>query len=323
LEKFKLILSPFRSIQENLALEQFFMMQEGNFLILYKNQNCIVIGRNQVCYSEIALKEQQYQKISIFRRYSGGGTVFLDEGTLNYAFISDYNCEKCSYSFYNKIIIQVLAKIGFKNIIEKGCNINHEDLKISGTAQYKRKNRFIHHGTLLVDANLLLLESVLFQSGSYKTKAKKSEPVKTGNLIRIIPAFTMEEFENCFRSVLNNEYCKSLIELTPNVFDCVTKRKTEFEDKSWTFGNSPYYEFSNEIILPDGSNFKVFFEVKNGKVTNQFFSKNNPFPKVDFIGNFHSFDDFSPIIYDAIGKSTSIAEVDNICFQFFNSERRA
>jgi lipoate-protein ligase A len=298
-------------------------MTEGDFFILYKNKNCIVIGRNQVCYSEIILKEQHHHNISLLRRYSGGGAVFLDEGTLNYAFISDYNYEKCTYSDYNKIIIRILTEIGFNDIVEKECNINFGKFKISGTAQYKRKNRIIHHGTLLVDTNLLLLESVLYQSGNYITAAKRSKPAKLDNLIRIFPGFTMDTFEKSFINVLLKEYCKSLFELTQNIFDYVAKRKAELEDKSWIFGNSPYYEFSNEIFLPDGLIFKVFFEVKKGIVTKQILSKKASLSEVDFTGYFHSFEDFFPKIYQAFGEGTEITEVKNICYQFFNGKSRA
>lgn len=323
MEQFILILSPFESIHENLVLEQFYMMQKGDFIILYKNRKSVVIGRNQVCYSEIALKEQVKQQISLVRRYSGGGTVFLDEGTLNYAFITDFSFEKCTYSYFNNIIIRTLSEIGYQNIVEKGCNINYQDCKISGTAQYKRNNRFIHHGTLLVDSNLILLESVCSQSDNYITRAKRSEPVKTINLIKINPVYTMEKFEKCFSTVFMNYYCSCLLEVNQNVFDYVSIRKADFKDKSWTFGNSPYYKFSNKIIFPDGLNFEVFFEVKMGRVTYQFFSEKSPFSEVNFVGYFHSFDDFYPIVARTVGGNENSIEVNNICYQFFNGEKRA
>jgi lipoate---protein ligase len=323
MNNFNLILSPFETIQENLSLEQFFLRDDDDFIILYKNKKSIVLGRNQVCYSEIFLKEQHINNIPFFRRYSGGGAVYLDNGTLNYAFITNYNFDKSSYSYFNSLIIKILSELGFENLVEKGCNIYYKNLKISGTAQYKRKNRFIHHGTLLVDTNLPLLESLLLQTGSYKTKAKRSEPAKTENLINILPTFTLDEFEKSFSYTLKEMYCKSLYALTYDVFEYVGQQRTFLEDKIWIYGSSPDYEFSNVIHLPDGDKLEVFLEVKKGKVISQSISKKTPLSDVSFVGCFHSFEDFSPIIFHAIGQITSMTQVNKICYQFFNSEKRA
>jgi lipoate-protein ligase A len=323
MERLNLILSPFEFIQDNLTLEQFLMMGDENFLLLYRNHNCIVIGRNQVLYSEVALKELQTHDIPVFRRNSGGGAVFLDEGTLNYAFITNYNYSTSSYSYFNQIIIRALYKIGFRNIIEKGCNIYHGSSKISGTAQYKRKDRFIHHGTLLIDTNLQLMYNVFSQSKCYTTRAKRSDPVQTENLININPKPTLYDFERKIIHFLEKNYCYEKIVLSEEGFEYVKNRRKNFEDKLWTFGSSPKYKFFNEIFLPDGEKIKVTFEVNNGKVTKQYLSKNTSLSGADFIGYFHSYDDFFPLIFQKIGKNTSLNEVKNICYQFFNCEKRA
>lgn len=318
-----LILSPFLSIQENLALEQYYMIQEGDFCIISKNQKCIVIGRNQVIYSEISIKEQQFYSIPVYRRYSGGGAVYLDQEVLNYAFITNYDYLNCTYSFFNNIVIQVLNEIGFKNIVERGCNIYHENFKISGTAQYKRKNRFIHHGTLLINANLQLIESVFLQSDCYKTRAKRSVPAIVENLVNINPTLTLNDFERNFcHSFEKNYFSRSLV-LSKKAFDFVSNRKIEFEEKSWTFGNSPNYEFSNEILLSNGAKLNVSFETRKGKVISQNFYGYIPLSRSNFIGLYHSFDDFFPIIFRAIGKNTDVSEINLICYQFFNNEKRA
>jgi lipoate---protein ligase len=317
-----LVVSPFSTIQENLSLEQFLLRKQGDFLVLYKNRNCIVIGRNQVVYSEISIRVQHSKDLPVFRRNSGGGAVFHDEGTLNYAFISDYKQNCNSYSCFNQIVIKALNEIGLDYIAEKGCNIYYKDYKISGTAQYKRKNRIIHHGSLLISADLHLLDSIFCQSGSYKTKAKRSVAAQTMNLSNIFPDVPVNVFEEriCYSF---KRLCSERIALAEDVYSFVARQKVIFEEKSWTYGNTPDYEFSNEILLPSGTNLHISFKVRRGIVTNQELSHNTTLSGSKFIGLYHSFEEFYPVISNALGKAYTVEEVNNICYQFFNSELRA
>lgn len=101
--------------------------------------------------------------IPVFRRISGGGTVFQDRGNLNYCFISNriQGNSPLSVDFLKPIVtilsdLQIEVKIGKrKDLWLPGGH------KISGTASHVGKSRELHHGTLLYDSDLNKLEESL------------------------------------------------------------------------------------------------------------------------------------------------------------------
>ena len=81
----------------NLAAEEYFLKKDSESkLILWQNDNTIVIGRNQSTFTEINLPRAEELKVNIVRRMSGGGAVYHDVGNLNFSFIAqkaNYNVE--------------------------------------------------------------------------------------------------------------------------------------------------------------------------------------------------------------------------------------
>lgn len=87
----------------NLAIEDHLLRTSDphtHILFTYVNRPCVVIGRNQNPWLEVNLRalrkgipnaspddNHSGRKILLVRRRSGGGTVFHDEGNLNYSFI--------------------------------------------------------------------------------------------------------------------------------------------------------------------------------------------------------------------------------------------
>ena len=73
----------------NLALEEYLFSLSGEYLLLYVNQPCVVLGYNQAVLNEVDLDYCIENDIRIIRRLSGGGAVYHDQGNLNYTFITD------------------------------------------------------------------------------------------------------------------------------------------------------------------------------------------------------------------------------------------
>ena len=75
----------------NLAFEEFVLTHrvEGDYLILWQNDNTIVIGQNQNAEEEINRNFVEAHQIHVVRRSTGGGAVYHDLGNLNYSFITD------------------------------------------------------------------------------------------------------------------------------------------------------------------------------------------------------------------------------------------
>ena len=84
----------------NLAFEEYVLTHrtEGDYLLLWQNDNTVVVGRNQNTAEEINADFVEKHRINVVRRSTGGGAVYHDMGNLNYSFITDAG-EKEELSF--------------------------------------------------------------------------------------------------------------------------------------------------------------------------------------------------------------------------------
>ena len=63
----------------NLSIEDWLFRHKDPkdpLLLLYRNNPCVVIGRNQNPWKEVNLQQSSHRSIPFLRRRSGGGTVF-------------------------------------------------------------------------------------------------------------------------------------------------------------------------------------------------------------------------------------------------------
>lgn len=148
----------------NLAAEEYiFSRQAEDVLFLYVNDSSVILGSNQVLVNEVNVTFCNDNRISVLRRVSGGGAVYHDKGNLNYSFISTIREGKPVLSSdFLLPVVDVLKSMDIPVEIGK-----RKDLwlpggyKVSGTASHISRNRQLHHGTLLYDANLEQLQHSL------------------------------------------------------------------------------------------------------------------------------------------------------------------
>jgi len=83
-----------KDIRMNLATEEY-LMDHANvdepLLLLYIQEPCVIIGRNQNVYEEINLRYLRAHQIVLTRRTSGGGAVYDDLGNMSFSFVTQKN----------------------------------------------------------------------------------------------------------------------------------------------------------------------------------------------------------------------------------------
>ncbi len=251
----------------NLAFEEWVLTHclEGDYLLLWQNDNTIVIGQNQNAEAEINRAFVEEHKIHVVRRGTGGGAVYHDLGNLNYSFISDSDgIDSAALERFSKPIIRALAKLGVTAETSGRNDIQIDGRKVSGTAQRKHKHRILHHGTLLFNANPGMIAGAL-NVDPEKIKAKGTQSVRSrvGNICDYLKEeMTLQEFWQFLKAELAGDgmVAGSLSEEALQEID--TLRKTKYETWEWNFGRSPQYNMHNKRRFPAGG-VEVFLTTKN------------------------------------------------------------
>jgi len=171
---------------------------DEEFFMLWRNAKAVIVGNNQVIENEVDLEFAKEHGISVVRRKTGGGAVYHDLGNVNYTYISKNVDEFGNFLVFAQPVIDFLQS--------KGVNARHIgkndigifdgiiDRKISGTAQRVKGEYILHHGTLMFDVDIEILEKVLTPDPKKLTvKGIKSIRSRVCNIIDYLP-MTREEF---------------------------------------------------------------------------------------------------------------------------------
>ncbi len=194
--------SPSDDAARNLALEEYLFNRRaewGSVLLFYVNRRALVVGRNQNPWRECDVGAARRANVPVLRRITGGGTVFHDPGNLNYSLILPRKGYRTEDVFAQ--IIRVLAGLGLAVELRRKTNLYALGRKCSGTAFCFRKDSVIHHGTLLIHANLQdvhrFLRSPVRVSGGH---AVASDPAQITNLTEANPTLSVDAVAAALRA---------------------------------------------------------------------------------------------------------------------------
>lgn len=216
----------------NLSIENYLLTKSppgSTVLFLYRNRPSIIIGRNQNPWLEVNLGllsggTSGVGPVDLIRRISGGGTVFHDEGNVNWTVV----CPPVQFTRdkHAEMVVRALRGLGVERarvnerhdiVLDRGTeklpadeNDTHKSpytsaitpLKVSGSAYKLTRTRSMHHGTCLLNSpNLNIIPQFLRSPAKPYIEAKGvgsvSSPV--GN-IGIEPLVFMQAVQAAFQN---------------------------------------------------------------------------------------------------------------------------
>lgn len=233
----------------NLAAEEYFLKNShDDFFMIWESSPSVVVGKHQNTLAEINLRFIRNNNISVARRLTGGGTVYHDQGNLNFTFIRKGEPDRLvDFSSFIQPVLEFLNKLGIHAIQGAKHEILVDGKKISGNAEHVYKNRVLHHGTLLFDTDLdMLRQSIQPGGGRYESKAVQSNRSMVINLSRCLNEnLTAVKFRNKLYDFIKDYY---------RGIDYVPDRDTEtvimklagekYRTWDWVYGWSPDYSFT-------------------------------------------------------------------------------
>jgi len=246
--------------------------------MFWRSSPSVIIGKHQNTMAEVNINFINKNNIPVIRRISGGGTVYHDDGNINYTIItSSENREKLiDFVEFTKPIIGFLDSLGLKAIYEGKNNLTLYGKKFSGNSAHVFKNRILNHGTILFSTNLENLETAINPS-NYKItdKGVKSIRANVANISNHLPqTLSIEVFIdkliNYFKKHFNISSINQLSDSDVNEINKLVENKYKLWD--WNYGYSPSYNYSNEF---NGSTLSM--DIKKGIITNISLSCNKLF----------------------------------------------
>lgn len=267
----RLLYSKHRSAPHHLALEELLLKHRvEDFLLLYINDLCVVCGKHQNILAEVAPWYCHENGIPLYRRISGGGTVVHDPGNINFSYIlNSSEGKQVDFEKYTSEIIGFLRSLGLDASFGGHNSILCNGLKISGNAEHVWKNRVLHHGTLLFDANLEILSACLTRSeAKYMSKAVESVPATVGNIASMLgPGIKTQQFLDYLLSFMEGKFAVSREDASSFLNDnrltnLVTDKYSNIE---WICGYSPAYKLENSIVA-SGKRIKLSLKVRKGRI---------------------------------------------------------
>lgn len=256
----------------NLAVEEFLfgMADLGGCAILYlwQNDKAVILGRNQNAYDEVDMNAAQQLGIQVVRRMTGGGAVFHDLGNLNYTMIVPIACGKKD-SMY-KILTSAFGKLGVTVSIGGRNDIYIDGLKVSGNAFYTNGGCYLHHGTILVDSDLDMMNEVLCTpSGKMARHSIKSVQARVKNIKDVLPDITVKEMKLAIAEEYEKwiEFAFGICSEKIQVDEAdIEDFQQKYKDSLWNFGNGKRYEYEREERFEWG-NARIAYNQKNGIMT--------------------------------------------------------
>lgn len=240
-----------------LAAEEFLLKNyREDICMLWQSHNTVVIGKHQNAMAEIDYRFTRDNGINIARRISGGGTVFHDEGNVNFTFIRNVSSpQEISFRQFTQPVVDFLSGMGITAETSGRNDLIVKGKKISGNAEHIFKNRVLHHGTLLYSSDLNNLgDSIRVKEGKYKGKAVQSNRSIVANISDYMKTkMPVYEFmQHLMNFLLAWSGTNTRYNLSENeIREIQSLSEEKFQTWEWTYGYSPAYEFSNHVTVKD------------------------------------------------------------------------
>jgi lipoate-protein ligase A len=295
----------------NLAIEHHLLTYShplSRILFTYVNTPCVIIGRNQNPWVECDIRAitrgtADGRHVELIRRRSGGGTVFHDEGNLNYTIIVP--AEGFERKTHVQMVVDALVilrekeymsrrwqdvKVNERNDIVARLRLKYrqegveEDwFKVSGTAFKLTRGRALHHGTLLHSSPYVdSIGSFLRSPGKDYITAKGVESVRSPvtNLWHAPKARQRRLLSYNVRRAIEHMWQGKYAVESSNSPDSIPVAHGQPEDlipelmagihelqtHAWRWNQTPSFSFDSKEIVIGGKSLQLGFDAKNGLI---------------------------------------------------------
>jgi lipoate---protein ligase len=265
-----------REVSFYLALEEHILSNiDEDVFFLWDIGRSIVCGRNQLIQGEINPDFVREHDVRVYRRPSGGGAIYADEGCFMYSFITKKKDKDEIYTIYLDRLMRLMKDLGVEVYFSGRNDLMLEGKKFSGTSFYQTVNGSVLHGTFLFDTNLEhLVRALSVDEEKIISKGIKSVRERVIN-VRPFVSMSKEELMDYFIHHLGEK----MVELSEEDLQTTRTLEKKYLSEEWMRGQSPKFTYQNKKRFTYGS-IEVRLDVRKDliqsmRIFGDFFEKNN------------------------------------------------
>ena len=247
-----------------LAMEEYVAQEfpAQDYFFMWKVSPTVIFGRNQLIYSEVNVDFCKSKNIEFYRRKSGGGCVYADEGNIMLSYITPDTNVNFTFNRYMLMIEHALQKLGIEARTTGRNDILIASKKVSGNAFYHLPCRSIVHGTMLYDTNIEYMAGATTPS-STKLESKGVQSVRQYvTTIKEHLDITINEFQKHLRTTL----CEEEIILTQDDVVAIENIAKEYYTAEFIYGKNPACSLSNRKRIEGVGEFVIDLVVKDNVI---------------------------------------------------------
>lgn len=251
--------SPSTDPRFNLALEEHIFNtvgQQEDCLLLWQNENAVIVGRYQNTAEEINASVVEDRGICVVRRLSGGGAVYHDLGNLNFTLIvSQSRFPDFDFKLFTAPVIETLRRLGVHAAFNGRNDLTIDDKKFSGNAQYVRNGRILHHGCIMVETDVTQVSAALqAKAAKFQSKSIKSVKSRVTTINNHSPSpVSVSQFKSALRACISENEELTPLQLTAADMSAIALlQDTKYSTWEWNYGISPPFAMHREMKFPAG-----------------------------------------------------------------------
>ena len=193
-----------RRLSFYLSLEEYVARQlaPADYFFMWQVEPSVIFGRNQLIENEVNLDFCRSHHIQMYRRKSGGGCVYADEGNVMLSYVCDGDNVGFTFNKFLNMVVLVLQRMGIDAATTDHNDVMIGDRKVSGTAFYHLPGRNIVHSTFLYDTNM---ENMLHAITPSRDKLQRKGVESVRQRITLLKDYTdmsLEEVKALIRETL-------------------------------------------------------------------------------------------------------------------------
>lgn len=253
-----------RSAVFYLAMEEFVAanLPSNEYLSLWRIDPTVLLGRNQLADSEVNHAYCEKEGIAVYRRKSGGGCVYSDQGNVMFSLVCP--AEESTVTFAKLIngVSTTLQSLGIPAIPGGRNDIHVDGKKVSGCAFYRCAQNSVAHCTLIYETDV---DHIVHSLTPATTKLESKGVNSVRQRIGMLKDYTTLSQEDIMKA-MKTQLCDGEITLKPDDIEKIEAIEKVYLDKNFIYGKNPQYTYANKKRIEGVGELDVKIEVKHNVI---------------------------------------------------------